>query len=40
MQAESLEALDEVLAGHPHTEWGGTIDILEFLPMPGSDGAG
>ena len=35
MQAESTEALQEVLAGHPHTEWGGSIDILELLPMPG-----
>lgn len=35
MQAESIEALREVLEGHPHTQWGGSIDILEFLPMPG-----
>ena len=31
MQAESLE---KVLEGHPHTEWGGTIEILEFLALP------
>lgn len=35
MQAESLEALQAVLEGHPHTTWGGTIEILEFLTMPG-----
>jgi len=40
MQADSLESLQEVLAGHPHTEWGGTIDVLEFLAMPGMEGAG
>ena len=34
MQAESLEALEKVLEGHPHTEWGGTIEILEFLALP------
>lgn len=35
MQGESLEAVTEVLAGHPHLGWGGTIDVLEFLPLPG-----
>ncbi|MET8423854.1 hypothetical protein [Nocardia sp. NPDC004860] len=35
LQADSSEALQEVLKGHPHTEWGGTIDIYEFLAMPG-----
>jgi hypothetical protein len=35
LQADSAEALAEVLAGHPHTEWGGTIETLEFLTMPG-----
>ena len=34
MQADSLEALQKVLEGHPHTEWGGTIEILEFLALP------
>lgn len=35
MQAESLEALRGVLEGHPHTQWGGTIEILEILDLPG-----
>jgi hypothetical protein len=35
LQAESADALAEALAGHPHTEWGGTIETLEFLTMPG-----
>jgi hypothetical protein len=35
LQAESHEALDKVLAGHPHKMMGGTIETLEFLPMPG-----
>jgi hypothetical protein len=34
LQAESLEALQKVPEGHPHTEWGGTIEILEFLALP------
>jgi YCII-related domain len=35
LQADSDEALQAVLQGHPHTGHGGTIEILEFLPMPG-----
>jgi YCII-related domain len=35
MQAESAKALDAVLDGHPHTAQGGTIEVYEFLPMPG-----
>ena len=35
LQADSREAVAAVLDGHPHAEWGGTIEILEFLPMPG-----
>jgi len=35
LQADSAEALQSVLEGHPHTAQGGTIDVLEFLPMPG-----
>jgi hypothetical protein len=35
LQAESHEALAEVLAGHPHLAMGGTIETLEFLSMPG-----
>ncbi|MTE15408.1 hypothetical protein [Nocardia aurantiaca] len=35
LQASSTEALVDVLKGHPHTECGGTIDIYEFLAMPG-----
>ena len=35
LQAEDAEALVKVLDGHPHAAMGGTIEILEFLPMPG-----
>ncbi|MCD2191992.1 hypothetical protein LQ327_01125 [Actinomycetospora endophytica] len=35
LQAESREALAAVLEGHPHTVWGGTIETLEMLSMPG-----
>ena len=35
LQAESAEALSAVLDGHPHTMWGGTIETLEMLALPG-----
>lgn len=35
LQAEDTEALVKVLDGHPHAAMGGTIEILEFLSMPG-----
>lgn len=35
LQGESTEAITAVLDGHPHLGWGGTIDVLEFLPIPG-----
>jgi YCII-related domain len=35
LQAESADAVTAVLQGHPHTAWGGTIEILEALQMPG-----
>jgi hypothetical protein len=35
LQADSPEALKAVLEGHPHTAHGGTIEALEFLPIPG-----
>jgi hypothetical protein len=35
LQADDAEALVKVLDGHPHVAMGGTIEILEFLPMPG-----
>ena len=40
MEADSVERLQELLDGHPHTEWGGTIQIHEFLPMGGVEAAG
>jgi hypothetical protein len=40
MQADSLERLQELLDGHPHTKWGGTIEIHEFLPMSGVEAVG
>jgi hypothetical protein len=36
MQAESSQALDSVLHGHPHLMVpGNVIEVHEFLPMPG-----
>jgi hypothetical protein len=35
LQAESREALNKVLDGHPHKEMGGTIETLECLQIPG-----
>ena len=34
LQADSRAALDTVLEGHPHTAVG-TLEVLEFVPMPG-----
>lgn len=34
LQADSREALDAVLEGHPHLHIG-TIDVHEFLDLPG-----
>lgn len=36
LQADSADALAAVLDGHPHMAWGGTIEVLEFLSMPGT----
>jgi hypothetical protein len=35
LQAESADDLARKLEGHPHLAMGGTIQSLEFLPMPG-----
>jgi len=35
LQADSAQAVQAVLEGHPHTAQGGTIDVHEFIPMPG-----
>jgi hypothetical protein len=35
LQVESADALSSVLDGHPHLKWGGSIDVLEFLSIPG-----
>ena len=35
LEAESAEALEGLLQGHPHRAMGGTIETLEFLTMPG-----
>jgi hypothetical protein len=35
LQAESNEALSDVLEGHPHKMTGGTIETLECLQIPG-----
>lgn len=34
LQADSREALDELLAEHPHRRVG-TVEVYEALPMPG-----
>jgi hypothetical protein len=37
LQAESAEALTSLLDAHPHLQMpGSSIEVLEFLPMPGS----
>jgi hypothetical protein len=37
LQAESVDALQKVLQGHAHLMMpGGSIEIREFLPMPGT----
>jgi hypothetical protein len=35
LEAESAEALEGLLEGHPHRTMGGTIETLEFLTLPG-----
>jgi hypothetical protein len=35
LEAESPADLSKVLAGHPHLQWGGTIEVHEVLPAPG-----
>jgi hypothetical protein len=40
MEADSLERLQGLLDGHPHTGSGGTIEIHEFLPMGGAEAVG
>jgi hypothetical protein len=35
LQAESADALTGILDGHPHLQTGGSIDVFEFLSMPG-----
>ena len=37
LQAESKEALGEALKGHPHFMMpDGSIEVIEFMPMPGT----
>jgi hypothetical protein len=33
--ADSADALQAVLEGHPQSAHGGTIEVHEFLPIPG-----
>lgn len=35
LQADSTDALNALLDGHPHLTWGGSVEVLEFLAMPG-----
>ena len=35
LQAEDADALTAILDGHPQLGMGGSIEVLEFLPIPG-----
>jgi len=35
LEAESADAVTGILDGHPHVGAGGSIQVLEFLSMPG-----
>jgi hypothetical protein len=35
LQAESTDAVKKVLDGHPHLHMGGSIEVLELMPIPG-----
>jgi hypothetical protein len=35
LQAQSADEVTSILDGHPHLGMGGSIDVLEFLSMPG-----
>jgi hypothetical protein len=35
LQAESADELTAILDGHPHLAWGGSVEVLEFLSIPG-----
>ncbi|MFJ4165781.1 YciI family protein [Microbacterium sp. NPDC089698] len=37
IEAESPEALTALFEGHPHLTWGGTIEALELLGVPGME---
>src|SRR3954454_22262389 len=39
LQADSRDSIDELLADHPHRHTpGGSIDVLEFMALPGMEG--
>jgi hypothetical protein len=35
LQAESTDGVKKVLEGHPHLAMGGSIEVLELMPVPG-----
>jgi hypothetical protein len=35
LQADSEAELSKIVESHPHLAMGGTIEVLEMLPMPG-----
>lgn len=35
LEADSADAVQALLEGHPHTAMGGRIDVYESLPLPG-----
>ena len=35
LRADSTDAVVALLDGHPHLRAGGSVEVLEFLPLPG-----
>jgi hypothetical protein len=37
LEADSTDALNAILDGHPHLAWGGSVEVLEFMATPGME---
>ena len=37
LEADSADEVNSILDGHPHLGFGGSVEVLEFLAMPGMD---
>ncbi|MGH3254586.1 MAG: hypothetical protein ACRDOU_04130 [Streptosporangiaceae bacterium] len=35
LEADSSDAVNAILDGHPHLAWGGSVEVLEFMAMGG-----